>query len=244
MRAIPALIMGACALGLGACASAPPSATALAANDPYESFNRQSLARNMWVDRTVLVPMVREYQDLVPAGGQRGIHNLLGNLAIPTIFVNDVLQGETSRAGQSAARFVINSSLGLGGLFDLAAPMGIPAHGEDFGQTLAVWGVSEGPYLVLPLFGPSNPRDAAGIVVDTLVIDPTNYIGIKQHIWWDAGREYFTVVDLRASTMDTIEGVERSSVDYYAALRSLYRQVRANQISNGRGPAAQDLPDF
>jgi phospholipid-binding lipoprotein MlaA len=236
--------LGTCSLGLAACASTAPSETARAANDPFEAFNRQTLARNMWVDRNIVVPAVRQYQVWVPAGGQRGIHNLLGNLAIPTIFVNDILQGEARRAGQSAARLVINSSLGLGGLFDPAAPLGIPAHGEDFGQTLAVWGVPEGPYLVLPFFGPSNPRDASGIVVDAVIIDPTNYIRLKQHIWWDAGREYFTLMDLRAATLDTIEGVERSSVDYYAALRSLYRQVRAGQIGNGRSPKAQDLPDF
>ena len=89
----------------------------------------------------------------------------------------------------------MNSTVGLGGFFDPASKMGIPRHGEDFGQTLAVWGVGEGPYLMLPLLGPSNPRDAAGLAVDA-VIDPTNQIRFKQHIWWSAGREYFTLLDL------------------------------------------------
>ena len=103
-------------------------------------------------------------------------------LSLPTIFVNDMLQGELSRAGKSMWRLVINSTVGVGGFFDPASKIGIPGHGEDFGQTMAVWGVGEGPYLILPVFGPSNPRDATGLVVDA-VIDPTNQIGFKQHIW-------------------------------------------------------------
>ena len=162
------------------------------------------------------------------------MHNFLGNLSLPTIFVNDMLQGEVSRAGKSVWRACRSiHQLGLGGFLDPASKMGIPGHGEDFGQTLAVWGVGEGPYLMLPFLGPSNPRDAAGLAVDA-AIDPTNYIHFKQHIWWDAGRDYFTLLDLRAQTYQTIQGIQRSSVDYYSSLRSLYRQLRAEQIRNGR----------
>jgi phospholipid-binding lipoprotein MlaA len=170
------------------------------------------------------------------------VHNFLGNLSLPTIFVNDMLQGELSRAGKSMWRLVINSTLGVGGFWDPASKIGIAGHGEDFGQTLAVWGVGEGPYLVLPFFGPSNPRDAAGLVVDA-AIDPTNQIAFKQHIWWSAGREYFTLLDLKGQTYQTIQGIQRSSVDYYSSLRSLYRQLRNDQIRNGR-VQGQDLPDF
>src|SRR6202000_912180 len=126
------------------------------------------------------------------------------------------------------------------GFFDPAARMGIPPHGEDFGQTLAVWGAPEGPFLMLPFLGPSNPRDAAGLGVD-IAIDPTNYIHFKQHLWWAAGREYFTILDLRGQTYQTIQGIQRSSVDYYASLRSLYRQLRNTEIRNGR-PQRTDLP--
>ena len=121
--------------------------------------------------------------------------------------------------------------------------MKIPDHGEDFGQTLGDWGVGEGPYLMLPFFGPSNPRDAFGLVAD-IGLDPTSYIHFKQHIWWDAGREYFTILDLRAQTFQTVQSIQRSSVDYYASLRSLYRQLRENEIRNGRAAKVQDLPDF
>jgi phospholipid-binding lipoprotein MlaA len=243
MQAVKALILGGLSLLLAGCAAAPPSPEALAANDPYEQTNRQTLVFNGKIDRYFVIPTVGVYFLLVPEGGRRGVHNFLGNLSLPTIFVNDLLQGELKRGGQSAARFVINSSLGIGGLFDPARKMGIPGHGADFGQTLAVWGAGEGPYLMLPFLGPSNPRDAAGLAVD-VAIDPTNFIPIKQHLWWAAGREYFTVLDLRAQTYQTIQGIQRSSVDYYSSLRSLYRQLRDNEIRNGRPAAAQDLPDF
>ncbi|HWY62490.1 MAG TPA: VacJ family lipoprotein [Rhizomicrobium sp.] len=243
MRAVKALTIATCGLVLTACASAPPSPQALAANDPYEQTNRQTLVFNGKIDRYVVGPSVAVYFVLVPPAGRRGVHNFLGNLSLPTIFVNDMLQGELTRGSQSAERFVINSSLGIGGFFDPAQKMGIPSHGEDFGQTLAVWGVGEGPYLMLPFFGPSNPRDTAGLATDTL-IDPTNFIAFKQHLWWSATREYFTVLDLKGQTYQTIQGIQRSSVDYYASLRSLYRQLRDTEIRNGRAPTAQDLPAF
>lgn len=243
MRALKALIIGVCGLVLTACASAPPSNGALAANDPYEQTNRQTLIFNGKIDRYVVGPSVAVYFVLVPPAGRRGVHNFLGNLSLPTIFVNDMLQGEITRGSQSAARLVINTSLGIAGFFDPARGMGIPSHGEDFGQTMAIWGAGEGPYLILPFLGPSNPRDAAGLAIDA-AIDPTNFIPFKQHLWWSAGREYFTVLDLRAATYQTIQGIQRSSVDYYGFLRSLYRQLRDNEIRNGHPAGAQDLPDF
>lgn len=235
--------LGFCGLALAGCSTLPPSPEALAANDPYESANRETMAFNAWMDTHFVGPTVQRYLSLVPEGGRRGVHNFLGNLSLPTIFVNDVLQGESKRAAQSVGRLVINSTLGLGGFFDPATKAGIPGHSEDFGQTLAVWGVEEGPYLVLPLLGPSNPRDAAGLAIDT-AIDPTNQIRFKQHIWWSGARAYFTVLDLRAQTYQTVQGIQRSSLDYYASLRSLYRQLRAEQIRNGRVAKAADLPDF
>lgn len=243
MRGLKALAVGLCGIGLcmslAACSTLPPSPGA--ANDPYEQINRETLKFNGKVDRYFVVPTVAVYFVLVPEKGRQGVHNLLGNLSLPTIFVNDLLQGEAKRGVQTLGRLVINFTLGFGGFFDPATKMGIPAHGEDFGQTLAVWGVDEGPFVMLPFFGPSNPRDAAGLVTDAL-IDPTNQIHFKQHIWWAAGREYFTLLDLRAQTYQTIQGIQRSSLDYYASLRSLYRQLRNEQIRNGRKPT--ELPDF
>jgi phospholipid-binding lipoprotein MlaA len=242
MRGVRGLFLGLGAMVLAGCAAAPASPEALAANDPYEQTNRDMLKFNGKIDKYFVIPTVGVYFVLVPEGGRRGVHNFLGNLSLPTIFVNDMLQGELSRAGKSMWRLVINSTMGLGGFFDPASKIGVFGHGEDFGQTLAVWGVDEGPYLVLPFFGPSNPRDAAGLVVDA-AMDPTNQIPLKQHIWWGGGREYFTLLDLRAQTYQTIQGIQRSSVDYYSSLRSLYRQLRSEQIRNGR-KQGQDLPDF
>jgi len=240
MGGFKALVLALCGLcaGVSGCATAPPGS----ANGPYEQTNRDMLKLNGKIDKYFVVPTVAVYFVLVPEGGRRGVHNFLGNLSLPTIFVNDMLQGELSRAGKSMWRLVINSTLGLGGFFDPASKIGIAGHGEDFGQTLAVWGVKEGPYLVLPFIGPSNPRDATGLAVDT-AIDPTNQIALKHHIWWSAGREYFTLLDLKGQTYQTIQSIQRSSVDYYSSLRSLYRQMRNDEIRNGR-VQREDLPDF
>jgi phospholipid-binding lipoprotein MlaA len=242
MRGFQAFLLGLAGLALAGCAGAA-SPEALAANDPFEPANREVFALNRQLDRIFFIPTLKRYQSL-PGGVRTGLHNFLRNLALPTIFVNDLMQAEPGRAGRTVTRFVINSSLGIGGIFDPASPIGVPYHGEDFGQTLAVWGVGEGPYLMLPLLGPSNPRDTAGLALDTLVLDPTNYVHVKQHFWWDAGRQYLNVLDLRSQTFETLQGIERSSVDYYATLRSLYRQARDSDIRNGAPAKAEDLPDF
>lgn len=231
------------ALWLAGCASTPPTPEMIANNDPWEPTNRDTLKLNGKIDKYFVIPTVGVYFFLVPQGGRRAVHNFLQNVSLPTVFVNDILQGEAKRAGQTLARFTINTTLGLGGLFDPAtSKFHIPGHGEDFGQTLAVWGVDEGPYLVLPFFGPQPPRDALGQVADVF-LDPTTHIHFKQHLWWDVGRYYFTLLDLRGQTYSTVQGIQRGSVDYYASLRSLYRQLRNNEIRNGR-PDTKDLPEF
>jgi phospholipid-binding lipoprotein MlaA len=228
---------------LAGCATAP-TPEMVANNDPWEPMNRQTLALNGKIDKYLVIPTVGIYFFIVPEDGRKAVHNFLQNLSAPTVFVNDVLQGETKRAGQTAGRFLINTTVGVGGLFDPAQThFHIPGHGEDFGQTLAVYGVPEGPYLIVPFFGPLPPRDAAGFVVDAVITDPWNYVHFKQHLWWDTGRYYFTLLDLRGQTYSTVQGIQRGSVDYYASLRSLYRQLRNNEIRNGK-PDTKDLPDF
>jgi phospholipid-binding lipoprotein MlaA len=243
MRVLRALALGFCGLALTACASVPPTPEMIANNDPYEAINRQTLQFNGKLDRYFVIPTVAIYFVLVPERGRRSVHRFLENLTLPTTFVNDILQGELKRSGQTAGRFLVNSIAGFGGFLDPASRMKIPNHWEDFGQTLATWGVGEGPFLMLPFLGPSNPRDAFGIGAD-VALDPTNYIHYKQHLWWFAGQKYFTILDLRAQTYSTVQGIQRSSVDYYASLRSLYRQLRDNQIRNGRAIKAEELPDF
>ena len=160
----------------------------------------------------------------------------------PVIFLNDLLQGELDRAITTAVRFMVNSTIGILGVIDIATEMGLEGHDEDFGQTLAVWGVPEGPYVVLPLFGPSNPRDAIGLVVDFLV-DPFN-------LWAENTDRDFAIfaragtraVDLRATHMEALDNLEKTSLDFYATIRSLYRQRRANEIRNGEPSANMPAP--
>jgi phospholipid-binding lipoprotein MlaA len=231
------------ALVLAACATTPLSPEMVANNDPYEPTNREMLALNGKIDRYFVIPTVAVYFALVPDPGRRAVHRFLENLTLPTTFVNDVLQGQIKRGSQTAARFAINTTIGFGGILDPASRMKIPDHGEDFGVTLGAWGVGEGPYLVLPFLGPSNIRDGFGLAAD-VGLDPTNYIHIHNHIAWEGGRYYFTVLDLRGQTFQTVQTIQRSSVDYYTALRGFYRQLRANAVRAVTPQKTQNLPDF
>ena len=136
----------------------------------------------------------------------------------------------------------MNSTLGVGGLFDVATGMGISGHKQDFGLTLGKYDVAEGPYLVLPFVGPAPPRDLAGRVVD-MFLDPLTYISFRDKFYWSLGRSIASVVDERAQNADALESIERSSIDYYATVRSLYRQYRNSQIHDGK-PDIEDLPEY
>ncbi len=169
------------ALALGACATPPdpsdPDAVIdyEAANDPLEPTNRVIYQVNDAIDTVILRPVALAYRTLVPDIGRAGVRNVLDNLQSPVVLANDMLQGKPKRAGDTFMRLIINSTMGFGGVFDPATGMGYPSHASDFGMTLAVWGVGEGPYVYLPLFGPSNPRDAVGRGVD-IAADPFNWI--------------------------------------------------------------------
>ena len=164
---------------LAGCAAAPDPTDADAVaeyaevNDPAEPTNRAVFEVNLALDKAILKPIAFVYKEYLPYFVQSSINSLLNNLRSPIIFFNDVLQGEFKRAGTTVLRFVINSTIGLGGLHDQAAEWDLEYHNEDFGQTLAVWGIPEGPYVMLPILGPSNPRDAVGLAVDYL-LDPLN----------------------------------------------------------------------
>jgi phospholipid-binding lipoprotein MlaA len=227
---------------LAGCASTSAPPAAADQNDPYESFNRQVFDLNEKLDRNVALPAAKVYVDVVPQPLRDGVHNGLTNLSTPVTLANDILQANGLHAVQTLGRFVVNSTVGLVGLVDVATPMGIPAHEEDFGETLAMYGVGEGPYLVLPLLGPSNPRDAVGHVVD-IAFDPLTYIGMREKGLWTAGRNVLSLVDERAQNIDTLEEIQKSSVDLYATLRSLYRQHRSAEIRGGQ-PDLQNLPNI
>jgi len=211
-------------------------------NDPFEEVNRVFFEIHNGIDKLILIPVARVYRFVVPEPGRQGIRNFLRNLNSPVIFANDLLQGEPERAGTTLARFGINSTLGVGGLFDPATSMGFERHYEDFGQTLGVHGVSEGPYIFLPLFGPSPPRDLVGRVVDT-AMDPITWVGGDDFQYFKYGRTALRVLDLREQNLETLDEIERTSIDYYAAVRSLYRQSRDGAIRNGDFDF-EDLPDL
>lgn len=223
------------------CATAPngPGADQ---NDPYEAQNRKVFELNQSLDNNFMLPVAKGYVAVVPEPARDGIHNFLVNLDLPVTFANDVLQGEVNRAGETVGRFTVNSTVGIGGLIDVAEKIGIPEHKSDFGETLAVYGVGEGPYLVLPLLGPSNPRDAAGYAVD-VALDPSTWISWRSSTFFKLGRGALDLVDERSRNIETLDELERSSVDLYATLRSLYRQHREAEINHGKANI-ENLPNF
>lgn len=222
------------------CATPPPAADqeALAeweqTNDPLEPMNRAVFGFNQAVDRALLKPLAQGYRAAVPAFGRERVRDFLNNLRSPLVLANDMLQGDADRAMQTLMRFAFNTSFGIGGLFDVASPGGIPYHDEDFGQTFAVWGVGEGPYLVLPIIGPSNPRDTTGLVIEWLSDPFTNYMDNTGRDWAAWTRTGIAGIDKRESLLDTLDEVERTSLDYYSSIRALYRQRRDTDIKNGK----------
>jgi len=228
------------AVSTAGCATGDPAA--LAQNDPYEPMNRSVFKVNTGIDNAVAKPVAKFYNHAVPGFARDGVHNFLTNLAKPVTFANDVLQGDGGRAWQTLERFSVNSTLGIGGLLDVATRIGIPDHSEDFGQTLGTWGVAEGPYLVIPLMGPDPPRDLSGDVVD-IFLDPLTYIRYHGSDTWSVARAGVSVLDLRARNVDTVDQIERTSIDFYATTRSLYRQYRNSEIRNG-APDPADSPDL
>jgi len=243
-------LLAAAALGaaLSACATKPPASEpeALAAfeetNDKMEPFNRTMFAVDQAVDAVVIRPIAWTYREFIPEPARNGVTNILRNLREPITFANDLLQGEGKRATNTFGRFALNSTVGVLGLFDVSGRAGIPYHTEDFGQTLAVWGVEEGPYLYLPVFGPTSFRDGPGYVVDNLAFDPVSWYSYnnKNPQWVQWAYLGALVLDTKANTMSVTDELNASSIDYYAALRSAWRQNRLRQIHNG-APATPQL---
>lgn len=199
--------------------------------DPLEPVNRVVFGFNQVVDRLILEPSARIYRAVVPPPVRRGVTNVLNNLASPITLANDVLQANPEAAAFTIKRFMINSTLGLGGIFDHASGLGQPLHHEDFGQTLAVWGAGPGPYIVLPLLGPSNPRDITGVVVDT-AINPMTWILYDQPFWERSIPVAAEVIVGREALLDDFDNLRKNSPDLYASVRDLYAQRRQAEIAN------------
>ena len=209
-------------------------------NDPLESFNRAIFSFNQFAQGLLFRPLALLYRDLVPPEVQDAVGGILETLHTPITLANDILQGEPERAGETLGRFAINGTVGIAGIFDVASGMGLEGHREDFGQTLAVWGSGEGMYLVLPLLGPSGLRDGVGLGVDILLDPLTYYASFEQR----SGRTLAGGIDQLAGVVDSLDEIERTSIDYYATLRSLYRQQRDDQIRNGAAPPVVPIPSI
>ncbi len=233
------------ALLVAGCATPPPAddpealAEYEATNDPLEPLNRSLFDFNLFFDRILLRPISEAYVWLFPVEFRDAVHNILSNAAEPVTFINATLQGNSDRAGTALGRLLINTTLGVGGMIDVATDLGLEEVDEDFGQTLAVWGAGDGPYLMLPLLGPASVRDGIGRGVD-IFLDPLTYVLINSDKDYIGPAIIGTKwVDLRARNLEQLDEIERTSVDFYAAIRSLYRQNRIDLINNGE---AEDGP--
>ena len=235
------------ALVVTACAPRPPAddKEALAdykqTNDPLEPTNRFFYKVNDQLDAITLKPAAEAYRTL-PDGVRDSLHNMIINLDDPTVFFNDVVEAKPRRAGDTLMRFLINSTFGIGGFFDVAKHWGYPNHDADFGMTLGLYGVPPGPYLFIPILGPSNPRDLTGFGVDiadwpfTWLVNGTTVYALE---WAYYG---LTAIDTRARVLDTLDQVQKTALDPYATIRSLYRQRRESQIEAIRNDNRATVP--
>jgi len=238
-------------LGISGCATKPPAddpeavADYQQTNDPLEPTNRVFYAVNNGLDTVILRPAALAYRYAVPGVVREGVHNVLSNIGSPVRLANDVLEGKPRRAGDTTMRFLINTTAGLLGIFDVATKWGYPAHDSDFGMTLALWGVPEGPFLFLPILGPSDPRDAAGFGAD-IVLDPFTWIGTgPNRTGWTAfkwSRQGMNAVDSRERVLDAVDQIKKTALDPYATFRSLYRQHRRAQIEDLRKDNRSTVP--
>ena len=237
---VPVISAMALSLALGACST--PSQDSLAQNDPWEKTNRDVFDFDVKLDHTIARPIAKGYRDAVPEPVRDGIHNAVTNLNSPVVLANDVLQGDSGKAADTFGRILINSTIGLGGLIDVASKIGIPYHDNDFGITLGQDGIAEGSYLVLPLAGPMPPRDLLGSAVDG-VLDPFNYTRFPGRHTFLYARTGLRVLDTIDQQRDQFNSIERSSIDFYATTRNLYRQSRDARIKGDDSTATQ-LPDL
>jgi len=232
LRAVAFSLLG---LWLAGCSSAQQWSD----NDPLEPFNRKMFWINQKLDHNAALPAAVFYKSSVPGDLRDGVHNVLTNVGLPITVANDLLQGQVSRAGTAAARFGVNTTIGVVGVMDPATDMGFPLQQEDFGQTMGSYGVPGGPYVVLPLLGATLPRDAVGRIFVDHYFSPLSYLDYSGHYYVSLGTRVFSTVDGRARAIDEIRDIERNSIDQYAAMRDAFIKNRQMQIDN-RTPADAD----
>ncbi len=204
--------------------------------DPWESFNRSIYSFNDGFDRAIGRPVAEAYQFILPDPVETGVSNFFSNLNDVVVVVNDLLQFKFLQAASDFSRLIVNTTFGLLGIFDVASHMELPKHDEDFGQTLAHWGVGDGAYLVLPFLGSSSVRDATGLLFDAYLLFPIAYVKDDEARW---GLIALAAIDKRASLLEASRILEKSGVDPYVFVRDAYFQVRENQIYDGNPPSTR-----
>jgi phospholipid-binding lipoprotein MlaA len=207
--------------------------------DPLEPMNRRISQFNEVLDDNVLKPAAKGYRDITPQLVQTGVRNVLNNLSDIGSTVNNGLQLKGRDTAESLMRSVVNSVFGIYGIFDVATEIGLERHPEDFGQTLGVWGVPNGPYVVLPLFGPSTLRDTAGMPVDTSL----DYVRNLDHIATRNSAMAVRIIDKRAGLLDAGNMLDQAAIDKYTFTRDAYLQYRRNQVYDGNPPDEDDIVD-
>jgi phospholipid-binding lipoprotein MlaA len=217
-----------------------PEVPAVTENDPWEPFNRKIFWFNDKVDSYVLEPTAKGWNYVVPNEIQTCLSNFFFNLRFPIQTANDLLQGKVQRAAKDVGRFFVNTTVGVAGFFDPATSVGLDLQWEDFGQTLGWWGVGTGPYLVLPILGPSDVRDGGGLIVDTAAsITPFFVNG-----YYLFAARSVDLINTRAIYADTIEKAKESSIDYYTFVRNAYLQRRAGLIRDQAAATAESEEDL
>ena len=199
--------------------------------DPFEGFNRASYKFNDALDRAVLKPTAKGYKAIAPQFVETGVSNFFSNLGQPTVILNDLLQAKFKPALSDTGRFLLNTTVGIGGLFDPASKAGLDRNDEDFGQTLGKWGVPSGPYLMVPFFGPSTVRDGFGSGVDVFS-DPVHYV---ERDAWRYSLQGMNLIDARARRL-SLEDTLNQTYDKYGFIRNAYLQQREYQVTDGNAP--------
>jgi len=223
-------------LALSACSAPAPSGI----DDPYEGFNRKVHGFNTAVDKNVIRPLAAGTSKIVPEPVSRGVTHFADNLSLPAAVVNDLLQVNIGDAAHNTMRFLVNTTVGIGGLFDPATAAGAPERPTDFGETLHVWGMAEGAYTELPLLGPSTARDALGQVVD-YAMDPLQLVVPSDKMWVGTVAKAYAKLDKRGRYSETVDSILYDSADGYAQARLLYLQNRRYEL--GQAEAEADFED-
>jgi phospholipid-binding lipoprotein MlaA len=234
-----AALLLAAALLSASCATIPPDAGS-SPQDPWERYNRHMDAFNDGLDRTLIRPAAQAYDALAPLPVRAGVANFLANIGDLWVGTNNLLQGKFVAGANDFGRVLVNSTLGILGIFDVATPLGFERHNEDFGQTLAVWGVDDGPYVVLPFFGPRTVRDAGGLAVD-MAADPLGHQ--DDHVRSRNTLTGLRILDTRAELLPADRVIREAATDRYAYLREAYLQRRRSLIHDGRPPREDFLDE-